>query len=193
MDESRKAYEKQKAAEWARKMLSSDPVVVDLETTGLKDAEIVQIGVINAAGEVLMDTLVRPTGSIPPEVTKIHGITDAMVADAATFKDLYTRFSVLLAGKIVLAYNVSYEKSIIRGECKRRKLPVPRVAGWECAMKTYAQYWGEWVSQRRSFKWQKLGNACKQQAVTLDNAHNAISDCKATLALIQTMAEFTGS
>lgn len=191
MDEKKKAYEKRKAAEWARKMLSSDPVFVDLETTGLKDAEIVQIGVVNAAGDVLMDALVRPTGNIPPEVTKIHGITDAMVADAESFTNLYARFSVLLAGKIVVAYNVSYEKSIIRGECKRRKLPVPRVAGWQCAMKSYAQYWGEWVSQRRSYKWQKLGMACKQQAITLDNAHNAIADCKATLALVEVMAQFT--
>jgi DNA polymerase-3 subunit epsilon len=192
VDESRIAYEKRKAAEWARKMLSSDPIIVDLETTGLKDAEIVQIGVINAAGDVLMDTLVHPTGCIPSEATRIHGITDAMVADAATFTDLYARFSVLLAGKIVVAYNVSYEKSIIRGECKRRKLPVPRVTRWQCAMKSYAQFWGEWNSARRSFKWQKLGNACKQQAITLDNAHNAIADCKATLALVQTMAQFTG-
>ena len=188
MDATRIAYEKRKASDWARKMLDSDPVIVDLETTGLKDAEIVQIGVIDVSGQVLMDTLVKPSGPIPAEVTRIHGITDTMVVDAPTFTDLYTQFSVLLAGKIVIAYNVAYERGVIRGECKRRKLPVPRISKWACAMITYAQFWGDWNSHRKSFKWQKLVNACVQQNIVLDNAHNAAADCQATLALIKAMA-----
>ena len=116
-----------------------------------------------------------------------------MVADAPTFTDLYTEFSVLLAGKIVIAYNVAYERGVIRSECKLRKLPVPRINKWACAMLTYAQFWGEWNSHRKSFKWQKLGNACKQQNIILDNAHNAAADCQATLALIKAMAAFKDS
>ena len=169
-------------------MLAADPILVDLETTGLKDADIVQIGVIDVSGAVMMETLVRPTRPIPADVTRIHGITDAMVADAPSFTNLYTQFSVLLAGKLVIAYNVAYDKGILQGECKRRKLPMPRVAGWECAMINYAGFWGQWNSQRHSFKWQSLVNACQQQHIRLENAHSAVADCRATLALLKVMA-----
>lgn len=43
------------AAEYLR-----DCVILDTETTGLHDAEIVQIAVIDHAGTVLLDTLVNP-------------------------------------------------------------------------------------------------------------------------------------
>lgn len=188
MNTSRQARARQQAIKWAQRMLTLNPVLFDFETTGLKDAEIVQIGVIDVSGAVLMDTLVRPSTHIPSEVVRIHGITDAMVIGAPTFTDLYAQFSVLLAGKTAIAYNVSYDKGILQGECKRRKLPPPRVSRWECAMKTYADFFGAWSDQHRTFKFQSLTNACVQQKVALENAHNAIADCKATLALIHAMA-----
>src|SRR5690606_33823093 len=55
-------------------------VILDTETTGLYDAEIVEIAVIDLGGNILMNTLVRPKNPIPAEVTAIHGINNEMVA-----------------------------------------------------------------------------------------------------------------
>lgn len=65
----------------------------DLETTGVNitNDRIVEISVLKVfpdGSEELKTWLVNPGIPIPKEVTEIHGITDADVADKPTFKDL---------------------------------------------------------------------------------------------------------
>ena len=136
-----------------------------------------------------MDTLVKPVGSIPADATRVHGITDAMVVDAPDFKDVYSTLSAKLAGQVAIAYNASFDEGILNGVCKRRALPVPRARYWSCAMKTYAAYHGQWDTRRRSYSWQSLEKACRQQGVKVENTHDATADCKLTLALIRKMSE----
>ena len=82
---------------WATEQLSqNDWVILDTETTGLDDAEIVEIAIIDRLGEILLHRLIKPTISIPVEVTEIHGISDAMVADAPTFPEVYPRIDAAL-------------------------------------------------------------------------------------------------
>ncbi len=77
---------KASASQWARDLLARPAhswVLLDTETTGLGDqAEVVQIGVINGAGKVLVDNrLVKPTLPIDPGAEAIHHISNAMVVD----------------------------------------------------------------------------------------------------------------
>lgn len=60
-------------------------IVIDTETTGLTDSdELLQISVIDDAGTVLFDSLVRPYFHTEwPEAQKVNGITPEMVAGAA--------------------------------------------------------------------------------------------------------------
>ncbi|MCX7547600.1 3'-5' exonuclease [Xanthomarina sp. F1114] len=65
----------------------------DLETTGINISKdrIVEISILKVypdGKEERYTRIVNPTIPIPAEVTKIHGITDADVADKPTFKDL---------------------------------------------------------------------------------------------------------
>ena len=53
-----------------------DVLVLDTETTGLKQAEVIEVSVINTKGEVLLDTLVRPrTSYMNPHAQRVHGIS----------------------------------------------------------------------------------------------------------------------
>lgn len=180
--------ERQKIAEWATQLLNENIVILDFETTGFKDAEIVQIGAIDTQGAVLMDTLVKPTGKIPRGASDVHGILDSMVVDSPGFRDLYVDMSVLFAGKRIVAYNADFEEGIIKSECKRHKLPLMRPREWACAMKAYARFHGTWNPKHNSFKWHSLSNACVQQKITVNNAHSAIGDCHMTLELLKKMA-----
>nr|AAB81660.1 putative [Escherichia phage N15] len=74
------------------KWLKSDYLLIDTETTGLGEyAEIIEIAIINMRGEVLLDTLVKPTKPIPPEVTEINHITNEMVASAPAWCDVFPK------------------------------------------------------------------------------------------------------
>ena len=75
-----------RAVKWARDELAAENLaILDTETTGLYDAEIVEIAVINRDGEPLLNTLIKPSIPIPAEVSAIHGITNEVVADAPSF------------------------------------------------------------------------------------------------------------
>ncbi len=83
---------------------------VDTETDGLgDDARIVEIAVVHMRFGLVEDawsTLVNPGRPIPPEATAIHGITDAMVADAPRIEDVADEVNRRIAdAAVTVAYN----------------------------------------------------------------------------------------
>ena len=181
----RRERDRLEAEAWARSLFrEGDWVVVDTETTGLDpSAEAVQIAVLSPAGELLLDTLVRPSGPIPWGASRVHGITDAHVADAPTYAEVHVELERLLGRRGVVAYNASFDERILRQTAARYGLPEVR-ARWECAMRHYARWMNEWDDRKQDYRWHKL------PMVALPNvkAHTASGDCRATLHVLQRMA-----
>lgn len=178
--------------EWAQGVLLShhdDGLIIDTETTGLGPTDqIVQIGVIDLAGNVLLDALVKPTIPIPPAATAVHHIGAEVVAHAAHWTTVYAVVSQLLSGAYVVTYNADYDRRMIGQTCDAHGLPHIQ-AKWDCAMLAYARYWGDYNDYYGSYRWQKLTQACEQQGVPVVGAHGAVGDCQMTLALIRKLAE----
>ncbi|OGF14202.1 MAG: hypothetical protein A2W00_13990 [Candidatus Eisenbacteria bacterium RBG_16_71_46] len=71
--------------------------VLDTETTGLNPdeghalVEIARVSVMDGVIGPTWSSLVRPGRPIPPEATAVHGITDAMVAEAASVAEVAER------------------------------------------------------------------------------------------------------
>lgn len=177
---------KQQALQW----LENNALILDTETTGLDErAEIIEISIIDCTGQVLLDTLVKPTSPIPAEATRIHGITNEMVAEAPTWPEVIRKFEEIVIGRDLVIYNADYDLRIIDQTSNLHNILETLWLEAECTMLAYAEFYGQWDDYREQWKWQRLGNAAKQQGVVIEGtAHRALADCKMTLGVIASMA-----
>ncbi|MBF6590989.1 MAG: 3'-5' exonuclease [Ktedonobacterales bacterium] len=175
-------------AAWARMTLAlPNLLVLDTETTGQRETEITEIGVLDGQGAPVLHTLVRARGHIHPTVAALTGITDAMLIGAPRFADLAPAVARLLRESVVLIYNASYDCGVLAAEFARIPAPLPSYEP-HCAMLAYAAYRN--VPNRLGYgqRWHSLGNACAYEGITHQEAHRVLGDCQATLALLRRMA-----
>jgi DNA polymerase III epsilon subunit-like protein len=170
-----------------------DFVVLDTETTGLgRDAEICSIAIIDAHGEALLDTLVKPVRGIPGDATRIHGITDADVASAPGYADVQPKIEQLLSGRDVLVYNATYDRKMLHQSAEAAGIAKTHwsvISRWHCVMIAFAPILGEWDKYHGSYRWQRLNVAAHYYGVTIEGWHGALADCQTTLAIIRAMRE----
>ncbi len=175
--------ERHPVAQRAAQLLSEGCVILDFETTGFPSdprVDVVEIAVIDQRGQTLMQTLVKPRTGIPSGASAVHGIYDRDVVDAPMFPEVYAELARHLSGLCVVAYNDAFERDILKAVCAGHQQPQIK-AEWFCAMRGYQNFRG-----LRSF--QKLGNACAREGISVKNAHRALGDCQMTLALLRRIA-----
>ncbi|GAB3263116.1 DEDD exonuclease domain-containing protein [Kineosporia babensis] len=105
-------------------------VVFDLETTGgaPADAGITEFGAVKVrGGEVLgeFQTLVRPESPIPPFISILTGITDAMVSDSPSLGAVLPSFLEFCSGSVLVAHNAPYDVGFVKAACERFGHPWP--------------------------------------------------------------------
>jgi DNA polymerase-3 subunit epsilon len=99
-------------------------VVLDLETTGAAPdgTGITEFGAVKVrGGEELgqFATLVNPGGPIPPLITAMTGITQAMVAPAPTIEEALPALLEFLSTSVLVAHNASFDSGHLRAACQR--------------------------------------------------------------------------
>lgn len=180
--------------QWAKSIADQQPVILDTETTGLNAGEICQIAIVDWSGTVLLDTLVKPRDPIPPDATRIHGITNAMVENAHNWKVIRPHVALMTLGKDVIVYNSAYDFRMVMQTDAAWNFARSAWGGehrrWHCAMERYAEYYGDWNDYRQSYRWQKLTDACCQCNLPDIEApaHSALGDALRTLALVKYLA-----
>ena len=92
-------------------LIINRPIVfIDIETTGLKIntdriVEIAILKILSSGDKINYVKRINPTISIPKDVTAVHGITDEMVANEPTFKDLATEILNFIDDSDIGGYN----------------------------------------------------------------------------------------
>lgn len=156
---------------WARRRLRRmDAVVLDTETTDLF-GEIVQVAVVDLAGRVLLDTLVRPQGSIAAEAEAVHGITAEDVVDAPSFAAIAPQLLDVTRGRVVLAYNAHYDAEVVTAALAQAGYPDTHLSdrrAWRCLMRARSRCTG--------LRWAALGGE-----------HQALGDCRAALEVLRAL------
>jgi len=100
-------------------------VVVDVETTGGAPGSghrVTEVAaVVVRGGQVVEEfqTLVNPCRPIPPYITKLTNITNAMVAGAPLFEDVCAPLLRVLRGNVFVAHNVGFDWRFVSHELSR--------------------------------------------------------------------------
>jgi DNA polymerase III epsilon subunit-like protein len=174
----------------AKEYLVKKPVYLDTETTGTgPNAEVVEIGITDHDGSVLVDTLVKARGKIEPGAQRVHKITAEMLAEAPSWQDVWPQVEAALQGRYVGVYNLDFDVRMMQQSHTRSWMQWRQPdANFFCVMKLYAKFYGQWNARRGSYKWQSLDQAGKQCQLTLPNAHRAVDDTLLTRAVLHFMA-----
>jgi DNA polymerase III epsilon subunit family exonuclease len=93
-------------------------VVIDVETTGGSPAtsSLTEVAAARYRGGELLatfQTFVHPDQRIPPFITALTGISDAMVADAPTIGAMLPSLLEFIGGAVVVGHNVRFDLSFI--------------------------------------------------------------------------------
>jgi DNA polymerase-3 subunit epsilon len=161
-------------------------VFLDLETTGLNLAtdRIVEIALLKVDQEgkkTIKRKLINPEKPIPTEVSAIHGITDDMVRDAPTFRQVANEVKQFLEGSDFGGYNSNkFDWPLLMEEFLR--------AGMDFD-----------ISDKRLLDVQKIYHQMEPRNLSaaykfycskeLENAHSAETDVNATWEVFQSQVE----
>lgn len=148
---------------------------VDIETTDnhVDGAEIVEIAAVRVRDGMIVDeycSLVRPDGHISPPARAAHGISDAEVAGAPKFADIWPRFREFCGDDVLVAHNgFGFDFPILR-----------RLGGGDAGSSVY-----DTLPLARSLQptSAKLGDLARRFGIDAGKSHRALDDTR-TLARV---------
>lgn len=167
--------------------MSSDFVIVDVETTGgdPKSDRITEIAVIRYNGEEVTETfqsLINPEMPIPDFITGITGINNGMVAEAPKFYEIARNIVEITENAIFVAHNARFDYSFIQKEFRRLGYKFSRKQ--LCTVK---------LSRKKipGLKSYSLGKLCTHLKIENKARHRAMGDAEATFELFQLLQNET--
>lgn len=208
--EKRRSEAKEKLRRFAQ---NPDWLTLDTETTDM-EGHVIEIGVIDADGTVLLDTLVQSKHKdVTDGAADVHGITNEDLQGAPTWETVAPRLRGILEGHHCLVYNAPFDKQRLTDTLGDHELFAPdrerermdRKLVWSlpdvgiylegptCVMRLVAAAIGPWDDYHESFTWMKLEEAASLRGVELDEdsdleAHRAAADAELTRRLVRSFA-----
>ncbi len=105
-------------------------IFLDTETTGLSAEggdRLVEVACLEMEQRRLtgrsLHLYVNPEREVPQEATRIHGLTDAFLADKPTFAVVATELAEFVSGAELIIHNASFDMGFLEMEMRRAELP----------------------------------------------------------------------
>lgn len=160
----------------------SDILFADTETTGMtRDREVIELGIVDLAGNVLLDQRFLTYLPIHYKATEVHGITNSMLLRCPHPCSMTEQIHEIFKNKIVIFYNKSFDVGSIENSFEGFSEQTSKI---HCMLKAYKEY-------NRTGLSNKLMDACRRHNVTINdlNAHSAVDDALATQRLTLTLMQ----
>lgn len=148
------------------------PIFYDTETTGVRPDRdrIIEIAAYDPTREKTFEKLVKPDIPIPPDASAIHGITDSMVANSPSFKEVGIEFAEFCGeDSILIAHNNdTFDMIFLRNEAARHEISWP---AWNFvdSLKWSRRYRPDLPRHTLQFLREMYG-------IAANNAHRALDD-----------------
>lgn len=170
-------------------------VILATSTVELCDhPAVIEVAVVDKTGTVLFHSLIKPDIAMPEEAMLACGLTDADLANAPSFAEVWPRLSEMLSEYDIWAYHAEFDRGALLTSAKRSRLAVPpavtSLSRWHCLMEEFATYYGMWQGTR--YKWQSLAVACAELGVG-SHGHRAVPNALSALGVMQALAARGGS
>ncbi len=160
------------------KKINCDYVVFDIETTGLSpnNDKITEIGAVKIKdGKIVSEysQLINPERKIPKKISQITGITDEMVYNKPTIKEVLPDFIKFINDSVLVAHNSSFDMGFITKQLKQLDCNLTI----NNAVLDTLQLTRELFTNLKSHKLNKVADYLD---INLKNHHRAVDDSKAT-------------
>lgn len=171
----------------AEKLRDVPIVFLDLETTGLSPEaghEILEIGAVRTKGgeeRGYLESLVRPSKPIPPESSKIHGITDLFVMGAPTVDMVLNDLLTFIGDAVVIAHNAPFDLGFVSLALEAISTKLPNNPVIDTVLLSRRLHPGS--------PSHKLDTLKKTYGVTAERAHRALDDTRALAKVFAKMVE----
>lgn len=174
-------------AHGTRRLLETDFVVFDLETTGAKapPCRITEVGAYRVSrGKITEEfhTLVNPTMPIPAFITSLTGIDDEMVKDAPVFADIADDLLEFLGDSVLVAHNATFDMRFLNHEIGlvfgEYKIANPCLCTVQLSRKLLPQIENH-----------KLKTLAEHYSISLIHHHRASDDAHATAKIFVNLLE----
>ena len=162
-----------------------DYTAVDLEATDRhpEHALITDLAAVRVRGGRIVDTFstfVQPGVPIPPEVSALTGITDAMVASAPTFEQVWPNFRAFCGADVLVAHNGHhYDFAVLRRLSKG-------LLGGEDRLSTYDSLL---LARELHSSGCRLADLAHRYGVSTDRVHRALDDSVTLVRVLEGLEE----
>jgi DNA polymerase-3 subunit epsilon len=162
-------------------------IVIDFETTGLfpergdRVIEVAAVEVVDGRIGRHFQSLANPGRPVSGTITRITGITNAMLAPAPDVASVMRSLAAFVEGAELVAHNASFDHRFLRAEFGRLDLPCP--PGMTCTMRLGRRVFPHSPNH-------KLATLAEHAGITLpERMHRALADATITAHLFLMMMD----
>lgn len=167
-------------------------LLLDTETTGLGDNDqIVEISIVDHLGNVLFDSLIKPSVPVCAGAQETHNISPDDLAKAPSWPDVYHTVSKILTGANVVAWFCDFDARMIKQTSAAYGLNNIECT-WFCGKRYFSSLINEYDHEKERIRRFRLTEAADRLGIDMATinglgAHRSLFDTLLTQKVLKTI------